>query len=98
MNERLLPLDLKLIRVYPLSQRQSLSPIDKLLVDPAAPPPPCSGLNSKLGDQCTAAVVGARRRQAAVMLLSGAHLIKNGALGIVNRLLEGGWITHLATN
>jgi hypothetical protein len=28
----------------------------------------------------------------------GAHLIKNGAQGIVNSLLEGGWLTHLATN
>jgi hypothetical protein len=28
----------------------------------------------------------------------GAHLIKNGAMGIVNRLVEGGWVTHLATN
>jgi hypothetical protein len=28
----------------------------------------------------------------------GAHVIKNGALAIVNRLIEGGWVTHLATN
>ena len=28
----------------------------------------------------------------------GAHVIKNGAMGIVNRLVEGGWVTHLATN
>ena len=28
----------------------------------------------------------------------GAHLIKNGAMGIVNALIERGWVTHLATN
>ena len=28
----------------------------------------------------------------------GAHLIKNGAMAIVNRLIERGWVTHLATN
>jgi hypothetical protein len=28
----------------------------------------------------------------------GAHLIKNGALQIVNRMIERGWLTHLATN
>jgi len=32
------------------------------------------------------------------MLMYGAHLIKNGAMGIVNRLMELGWLTHLATN
>src|SRR5881628_2607094 len=28
----------------------------------------------------------------------GAHLIKNGAMRIVNALVEGGWVTLLATN
>jgi hypothetical protein len=28
----------------------------------------------------------------------GAHLIKNGAMKIVNGLVEEGWVTHLATN
>jgi hypothetical protein len=31
-------------------------------------------------------------------LMYGAHLIKNGAMAIVNSLIERGWITHLATN
>src|SRR5207249_9612412 len=35
---------------------------------------------------------------ASVMLLYGAHLIKNGAMNIVNRLMQQGWLTHLATN
>ena len=28
----------------------------------------------------------------------GAHLVKNGLMGIVNRLIDRGWLTHLATN
>lgn len=32
------------------------------------------------------------------MLLYGAHLVKNGLMAVVIRLLEEGWITHLATN
>ncbi len=32
------------------------------------------------------------------MLLYGAHLIKNGAMAIVNSLIERDWVTHLATN
>jgi len=40
----------------------------------------------------------ARQRKASVILMYGAHLVKNGAMRIVNRLIEQGWITHLATN
>ena len=32
------------------------------------------------------------------MFLYGAHLVKNGGAAIVDRLMEGGWFTHLATN
>ena len=40
----------------------------------------------------------ARRRKAAVMLIYGAHLMKNGAARIVDSLMAQGWLTHLATN
>ena len=40
----------------------------------------------------------ARQRGAAVMLVYGAHLVKNGAAPIVNALIAQGWLTHLATN
>jgi hypothetical protein len=43
-------------------------------------------------------MAAARKRDASVILMYGAHLIKNGAMGIVNSLVENGWITHLATN
>jgi hypothetical protein len=33
-----------------------------------------------------------------VLLVYGAHLVRNGAALIVERLLAGGWLTHLATN
>ena len=45
-----------------------------------------------------AKIRAARQRGAAVMLIYGAHLVKNGAARIVNALLEQGWLTHLATN
>jgi len=32
------------------------------------------------------------------MLTFGAHLVKNGLAPVVIRLLEAGWVTHLATN
>lgn len=94
---QLSPLDLSRVQVLPLAQRASLSRIDDLLVDPAAPRPCPAPLAASIHD-CAQAVVAARRREASVMLLYGAHLVKNGLQTVVNRLLEGGWVTHLATN
>jgi hypothetical protein len=92
------PLDLKKIKVYPLAQRQSLTSIESLLVDPEKAPPPCSDEIATAIGECIEAITAARKREAAVILMYGAHLIKNGALRIVNSLIEKGWLTHLATN
>lgn len=92
------PLNLKRIKVYPLAARESLSPIEKLLVDPDQPPPPCSTEASALIDDCVGRINAARERKAEVILMYGAHLIKNGALKIVNKLIDRDWVTHLATN
>jgi hypothetical protein len=43
-------------------------------------------------------MISARERGASVMLIYGAHLIKNGAMALMISLIEKGWITHLATN
>ena len=92
------PLDLSKVKVYPLAQRQSLSNIEQLLVEPETSPPSTSGEAQKLIKDCVNDILKARERGASIMLMYGAHLIKNGALPIVNRLLERGWVTHLATN
>src|SRR5438105_3789257 len=98
MNNYPPPLDLAKVKVYPLAERQSLSAIDSLLVDPARPPRPCAPENLAAIQDCARKIAAARERDAAVMLLYGAHLIKNGALRIVNRLIERGSVSHLATN
>jgi hypothetical protein len=92
------PLDLKRVKVFPLAERHSLSSIKTILVDPAEPPPPCSSEISKAVQECAAKISHARKQNAGVMLMYGAHLIKNGAQSIVNSLIEHGWVTHLATN
>ena len=98
MKEFPKPLDLKKVKVYPLARRRSLSSLKKILVDPAKPPPACSADNLKTIRACAAQITDARKRGASVILMYGAHLVKNGALSIVNALIEGGWLTHLATN
>ena len=40
----------------------------------------------------------ARRAGRAIMLAFGAHTIKNGLAPVLIRLMEEGWLTHLATN
>ena len=91
-------LDLKKVRVYPLARRQSLSSIDKLLIDPKAAAPGMSAEVEIAIQNCAQNIQSARGRDAGVILMYGAHLIKNGALLLVNHLIEQGLITHLATN
>jgi hypothetical protein len=92
------PLDTKNLRVYPLAQRQSLSSIEQLLRDPDAPPPPCpASLLEEIGE-CARLMAAARQRGASIILMYGAHLVKNGLMSLVTRLMDRGWLTHLATN
>jgi hypothetical protein len=92
------PLDLSRIRVYPLAERQSLSRIETLLVNPSGTPKPCASFNRETVRQCVRNIQAARSRSASVLLMYGAHLIKNGAHKLVNALVAEGWITHIATN
>jgi hypothetical protein len=98
MSEFPAPLDLSKVKVSPLSERRSLSSLDQILLDPSAPAPACPlELQSHLTD-CIRSIRAARERGASVMLIYGAHLIKNGLFDVVNALVNAGWITHLATN
>ena len=92
------PLDLSRLQVLPLAQRESLSSLEKILVDPAAPPTGCPPKIAAAVRECAQKIAAARERNASVILMYGAHLVKNGASRIVNALVEQGWVTHLATN
>jgi hypothetical protein len=54
-------------------------------------------LGSKV-QQCARLVKEALKCGAGVIVIYGAHLIKNGGQMLLIRLLESGWVTHLATN
>ena len=92
------PIDLRKIRVYPLAERESLSQVDRMLVDPGQKPRACDAEALHAIQECARKIEAARKAGASVMLLYGAHLVKNGAMRIVNRLVNLGWLTHLATN
>ncbi len=95
---RVSPLDLSKLKVSPLAERQSLTRADDILIDPDSPPRPCSDRNAALIAECAGEVRAARDRGAAIVLVYGAHLLRNGAARVLERLMAGGWLTHLATN
>jgi hypothetical protein len=92
------PLDLTKLKVYPLAERRSLSRVDDLLVPPDSPPLPCSDAIAQTLSHCARRILAARARNASVILMYGAHLLRNGAALILEQMLAHGWITHLATN
>ncbi len=98
MKTHPLPLDLRRVKVYPLEQRLSESRLDDILLAPAGPPPELSPARSAAVDRCVTDIRQARARDATVMLLYGAHLIKNGGAQILGELMARDWITHLGTN
>lgn len=92
------PLDLSQLKVFPLAERRNLTRADDILIDPDAPAKTCSDATGALIRQCARAIEAARQRDAAVMLIYGAHLLRNGGARILERMMARGWITHLATN
>ncbi len=90
--------DLSKVGVLPIEKRRSMATLEDILVKPESEP---EALNDGLVEQidaCAKKVLSAREKGKSVMLIYGAHLIKNGATAVVNRLMERGWLTHLATN
>ena len=98
MNSWPEPLDLSRLKVLPLAERKSLTRVEGILVDPDGPPPACVPAVKAGIDICVREIAAARQRQASVILMYGAHLLRNGAALILERMMARGWITHLATN
>jgi hypothetical protein len=92
------PLDQHRIKVLPLERRESLTRFQDILLDPDASPAPLPLPVTSQVVECAARIKAARQRGSGVILIYGAHLLRNGAARILTRLMEGGWVTHLATN
>jgi hypothetical protein len=92
------PLDFSKLRVLPLAERASLTRAEEILLRPDSTPPQISEFNAERVRQCAERIKSARARNASVMLIYGAHLLRNGAALILERMMANGWITHLATN
>ena len=92
------PLDLAKLRVLPLVQRESLTRAADILIDPESTPKSCPPELLPQVRDCAMRIIAARERGATVMLIYGAHLLRNGTALILERMMERGWLTHLATN
>src|SRR5262245_342717 len=92
------PLDLSKLKVFPLQERESQSKVEDILVEPAETPASCDDRLKGTIQQCARTIRAALTRKVGVMLIYGAHLIKNGGQLLLNQMMERGWLTHLATN
>ncbi len=92
------PIDLDKLKVFPLDQRKSLTTVEEILVEPSHEPPPCEPHIADIVHDCARRIKDALARERTVMLIYGAHLIKNGAQLVISQMLDRGWLTHLATN
>jgi hypothetical protein len=84
--------------VFPLAERRSLTRADDILIAPDSPPPPVPESVATRVQECAARIKAARERGASVMLIYGAHLLRNGAALLLDEMMARGWLTHLATN
>ncbi len=84
--------------VKPLSQRKNKVVIERDCVLPGTAPKNMSGEALEIVRQTAARMRKARQAQRSIMLAFGAHTIKNGLAPVLIRLMEEGWLTHLATN
>jgi hypothetical protein len=92
------PIDLKQLRVLPLATRRSLTRIDDILLAPDSPPPALAEPLVHEIAKCAERIRAAKFKGASILLIYGAHLLRNGAAPILDRMMDRGWITHLATN
>ena len=92
------PLDLGKLKVLPLAERRSLTRADDILISPDAEPPALAEPLAQEIRDCAERVRKARAHKASVMLIYGAHLLRNGAALLLDRMMQQGWLTHLATN
>ncbi len=90
--------DRKKLLIKSLKQRPNKSMIERDHVDPDQAPHSMSPEAEKVMDGLAVRMRMARKADRPVIMAFGAHTIKNGLGSVLIRLMEAGWVTHLATN
>lgn len=86
------------VKMKPLSERPNKVVFEKDKVLPESKPRAFDETVKKTMAETITRIVEARKENRPVMLTFGAHSIKNGLSPVLVRLMEKGWLTHLATN
>ena len=86
------------ILMKPLKERLSKKLIERDLVDINQNPKNLTPEAKKIISQTTHRIITARKNNKPVIIAFGAHTIKNGLAPVLIKLMEDGWLTHLATN
>ncbi|MGQ9652169.1 MAG: hypothetical protein ACUVXJ_18890 [Phycisphaerae bacterium] len=86
------------VKMEPLSARQNKKQIETDSVPPDRMPGPLPPEARDTIGEAAERIRVARRNGRPVMVTFGAHAIKNGLAPVFIRLIEDGWVTHLATN
>ncbi len=91
-------LDRTRLRIEPLRNRKNKVYIERDQIPVTARPRDLGASGAAIIAETAARIHAARAAGAPRMLAFGAHSIKNGLAPVFIRLIESGWITHLATN
>lgn len=90
--------DRQRLRVRPLEDRRNKTRIVTEAIAPDRAPRPLDPAGQQVLAELVARIRAARAAGRPVMMAFGAHTIKNGLGLVLTRLMERGWLTHLATN
>jgi len=91
-------LDRQNLRIRPLSARDSKLRADRDCIHPGHAPEDLPDRVREAIRRTADGIRQARADECPVMLAFGAHTIKNGLGPVLIRLMEEGWVQHLATN
>jgi len=86
------------VQMEPLAARDNKKFIERDHVAPTTQPPRLPDAATELMEELAERIRRARDDDRPVMMVFGAHAIKNGLGPVFLKLVQDGWVTHLATN
>ncbi len=86
------------LKFKPLSQRKNRQMADRDMIDVSKEPHPLTDDSAKVLALAIQRIKKAKEQKKPVIMAFGAHTIKNGLGPVLIKLIEEGWVTHLATN
>ncbi len=90
--------DRRQLQILSIEERSNKVCIERDHIPVTARPRHLDSISEALIEETAQRLLAAREAGRPRMMAFGAHSIKNGLVRVFTRLIESGWITHLATN